>query len=64
MTKVRAFFQEHVFSKMHYTRFEESKLFCALPEVDKETLVFLLEVDYVLINPGNGKLFHTEERLK
>lgn len=63
--KVRDFFSNKVFNKMKYSRFENTRIFCDLPQnEEKQTLLFLLEATYVLINPGTGELLHTEERLK
>ena len=68
--KIREFFADKIFSDMNYTRFENTKLFCNIPSPPEgsgeigNTLLFVLEVDYALINPGTGELFHTEEKLK
>lgn len=65
ISKVRDFFSNHIFNKMKYSRFENARVVCELPAVEeKQTLLIVLMVTYVLINPGTGELIHTEERLK
>ena len=66
LKNIREFLKTHVYDKMNYSQFKDSKVFCVFPhdkEADKKTLLLILNVNYVLVNPGIGELIHTEEKI-
>jgi len=52
MDKIKLYFNEKIFSHIHYTRFEECEIECSLKDVkdvDKhDGIVLLLQINYVL----------------
>jgi hypothetical protein len=64
LRKIRAFFETKVYNEIHYTRFEDSKLSGDIPPPDdKCALSIILNIEYAIVNPGNGTLFRTMQKL-
>lgn len=67
VTKVRQFFSNHILKDMHSTRFEETLVTAhrqtAYKGQDQPNVVIILQMDYLLVTPGDGKMKHAEIKL-
>lgn len=66
LVRVRDLFRNTIFHDMRYTRFEDCRFQCKLQKEPKRAtanLCFILELKYLVITPGEGKMHVTEIKL-